>query len=167
MLSTLVLTAVGVALAAPSQADSISWRRLEAAATFDGVSCAPTGRASAGFFANGRLHGCPIAADTTIEGHRLAAGTWIYFTDDGALWRAWLVRNTELGGVLCKGTGYKGWSVEFHATGKLAMCYLAREQVIDGVTCRKGSFWGEVTGGVKTYFEANGRLRSCARARGS
>jgi hypothetical protein len=167
MLSLLTFSAVLVVGPGSQQApgDSVSWRKLTAAETVDGVSCAPTGRTSAGIFASGRLHACPVARDTTIEGQRFPAGTWIYLTEDRSLWRAWLIRDTDLSRVRCKGTGFQGWSVEFHPGGMLAMCYLAGEQTLDGVPCREGSFWGEVTGGVKVHFHPNGRLRTCQLAR--
>jgi hypothetical protein len=99
--------------------------------------------------------------DTTIAGHRFTSPTWIYLDASGAMRRAWLQRDTELQGHVCKGTGYKGWSLDFHENGALAMCYLAGDQEVEGVPCRGGSFWGDVTVGVKTLYHENGRLQSC------
>lgn len=164
--ATFVLMAILVcsATADAQTGTAVSHRRLEQSITVSGVDCAATGKAHAGFFADGRLESCPIARDTTIGGHTLPTGTWIYLTQTGVLRRAWLRRDTLLQGHRCKGTGYKGWSVEFHPSARLSMCYLASEQLVDGVPCRAGSFWGEVTGGVKTWFHENGKLRSCSLA---
>jgi hypothetical protein len=103
-----------------------------------GISCAPTGRASASVHANGTLVECPVPRDTVIAGHLLPAGTWPRFTNARVLDGAWLPHDHTLQGLICKGTGYKGWAVRFHADGALALCYLAHAQVIDGVSVSKG-----------------------------
>ena len=139
--------------------------RLETDTTISGVRCAPTGRAKAAVFASGRLAACPLASDTVIAQHRFEARTWIYLTDAGALRAVWLNRDTELQGHLCKGTGYKGWSTEFHHAGTLKLCYPAREMIIDGVPCRGASFWAELLGITQVEFHEGGQLRSCSVAR--
>ena len=133
--------------------------------TISGVRCAPTGRARAAIFSSGQLESCPLASDTVISRHRLAAGTWIHLTEDGTLRAVWLNRDTELQGHLCKGTGYKGWSTEFHRTGTLRLCYPPSETIIDGVPCRGASFWAELLGSTQVVFHERGPLRSCSVAR--
>jgi hypothetical protein len=49
----------------------------------------------------------------------------------------------------------------FHPNGHLKYCFLVTDETIDGVPCRRGSFWGEVTGGVIVRFHDNGRLATC------
>jgi hypothetical protein len=140
--------------------------RLSADTLVDGIRCAHTGRAYAEFFvASGRLAECPLAHDDDVGGHSLPAGTWVILDAEGRLSRAWLSRDTRIGSMLCKGTGYKDWITEFHPDGALRMCFLAEPETIQGIPCRKGTFWGEVTGGVGVYFHEDGRLRSCGLAR--
>ena len=133
--------------------------------TISGVRCAPTGNARAAIFSSGQLESCPVASDTVISRHRLAAGTWVHLTEDGTLRAVWLNRDTELQGHLCKGTGYKGWSTEFHRAGTLRLCYPASDTIIDGVPCRGASFWAELLGSTQVVFHENGRLLSCSVAR--
>jgi hypothetical protein len=129
-----------------------------------GVRCASTGKAYAELYANGGLVECPIAADTVIAGHALPRGTWIRLHEDRGLDGAWLPRDTELQGLPCKGTGYKGWAVRFHADGRLSLCYLSREATIDGIPCRAGKFTTELTGSTQVQLHPNGRLRACRLA---
>jgi hypothetical protein len=141
--------------------------RLTRDTVIDGVACAATGRAYAEFHASGRLLTCPLARDSTIAGNRLSAQSWITLDEAGLLRRAWLAQDTPLSGHLCKGVGYKGYSVEFHETGSLALCFLARDAMIDSVPCMHGSFWTEVRGRGSSAitFSADGRLRGCQLAR--
>jgi hypothetical protein len=146
--------------------DSTRRVRLDRDTVVSGVHCAPTGREYAEFFvADGRLAECPLADDAVIAGHELRAGTWVVFRPDGRMRLAWLIEDTRVDGVLCKGSGYKEWVTTFHEDGSLATCYMPETTTIDGVPCRAGSIWGEVTGGVTVHFHPNGRLRSCALAR--
>jgi hypothetical protein len=160
---------VAFSLAIPSlmlaqQPGEISRVELDRDTLVSGVSCQATKR-SAGFHASGALESCALASDTELFGHRFLAGTWVYFTEMGELTSAWLIRDTKLQGHLCKGNGYGGWSVTFHRSGALRICYLAQPQVIQGVPCRKGSFWGEIRGGVHISFHDTGALESCSAAR--
>ena len=139
--------------------------RLDADTIIDGVHCAPTGRAYAEFFLDGRLAECPLAEDATIGAHALPAGTWVVLHPDGRLRLAWLSRHTRIGGVVCKGTGYKDWVTTFHDDGSLAVCYLPETTTIQGIPCRAGTLLGEITGGVQVRFHPDGRLESCALAR--
>jgi hypothetical protein len=129
-----------------------------------GIPCQATRRATA-FFASGRLETCSLAEDTEIFGHTFMRGTWLRFTDVGELRSAWLVSDTELQGYVCKGTGFGGWAVDFHRSGQLRLCYLSRQQEIQSIPCRKGSLWGEITGGVQVTFHETGPLESCSAAR--
>jgi hypothetical protein len=139
--------------------------KLESPATYDGIHCGPTGRASAAFYPSGRLESCPLEAASVVGGHALPRGSWVYLEEDGHLRSAWLSHDTKLGAITCKGDGFQGWSVTFDRDGNVRQCYLARSQVIDGVPCREGSFLGEITGGVSVTFHANGRLESCGAGR--
>jgi hypothetical protein len=154
-------------LLAPVPAFAQARVRLQRDTVIDGVACGATGRGYAELHASGRLLTCPLARDSTIGGNRLSAQTWITLNEAGRLRRAWLARDTPLSGRPCKGTGYKGYSVEFHESGSLALCFLARDAMIDSVPCMHGSFWTEVMGrgSSAATFSADGRLRGCQLAR--
>jgi hypothetical protein len=165
----LLLAAAVMALAARgslSQGRTALLRiKIEKDTTIGGVRCAPTGRARASVFSSGQLESCPLASDTIISDHRFEAGTWIHLTEDGTLRAVWLNHDTDLQGHRCKGTGYKGWSTEFHPSGTLRLCYPAREAIIDGIPCRGASFWAELVGITQVVFHESGQLRSCSVAR--
>jgi hypothetical protein len=135
--------------------------RLRADTVIDGVRCAPTGRAYAVLHANGALDECPLAIDTIIAGHALPRGTWLRLTEARGLDGAWLPANTTVQGVPCKGTGYKGWSVRFHADGALSLCYLSRAWTVDGIACRAAAFTTELTGSTQVQLDPDGHLHSC------
>jgi hypothetical protein len=150
---------------AQSDADLLTRRVLKAPEVISGVMCGETRGASAAFYPSGALESCPLARDTALGWHRLSAGTWIYLTEAGELRRAWLPRDTWLDGHVCRGTGYKGWSVEFHENGRLSVCFLARVEEIDGVPCEKGTFWKELRGSTMVRLSDAGVLRQCKAAR--
>ena len=162
-----MITALAFASPAHAQEPPLTKIQLRSVTVIDGVACAPTGRASAWTFPSGTLESCPLAHDTIVGGHHIDAGTWLYFNENRLLLGAWFEQDTRLAGHVCKGTGYKGWSVRFHPSGSLQSCFLAGEETIQGVPCRKGSFWGELTGGVQVSFHDNGALESCSVARDS
>ena len=169
MIKTLRLAAALLALAAghalPQEHTSLLRIKIEKDTTISGVHCAPTGRARAAIFSSGQLASCPLASDTVISNHRLAARTWVYLTEEGALRAVWLDHDVVLQGHLCKGTGYQGWSTEFYPAGTLRLCYLTNETTIDGVPCRGASFWAELFGSTQVVFHENGQLQSCSVAR--
>jgi hypothetical protein len=150
---------------AAQQTAASTYLKLTSDTVVDGIRCGSTGRWKAGFFASGRLESCPLAAESAVGGHTLPAQTWIHLTETGRLTSIWLPRNAAVQGYVCRGSGNRGWSVSFHPAGGLRTCYLAQEAVLDGVPCRKGSFWGEIRGDVSITLHANGRLASCSAAR--
>lgn len=161
------LAALCVSLPCALQAQEPGGTRIKLAkdTVLGAVHCAPTGKAYAVIHPNGIVDECPLARDTVIDGHALPRGTWIQLNPDAMLIHAWLPRDVELQGVPCKGTGYKGWSVRFHADGHLSLCFLSRDVVLDGVPCLGGSFLRELRGSTHVTLDATGRLRSCRLSR--
>jgi hypothetical protein len=129
------------------------------------IRCGPSGRATAAVYSTGELESCPLAVDTELRGHTFPAGTWIYLTGRGELRSVWLAENTLLQGHTCRGTGYQGWSVRFYPSGALQLCWLGADELVDGVPCRKGTFWGERLGTAQVTFHENGHLESCSTSR--
>lgn len=147
--------------------DSVSRRRLSVDTVIDGVPCASSARAPAEFHRNGRLAGCALAREFRVGAHDFPVTTWLDLRTDGALWGAWLARDTKLSGHLCRGDGYKKWSVRFHPNGALAECRLKYDTVVAGIPCMQGTFLRELRGGGRTalHLYANGSLRQCMVAR--
>jgi hypothetical protein len=157
-------------VAAPAGAQrpsDLTRRKLSAVTVIDGIACDATGPAYAYFHPSGRLAECPLATATVLFGQALPARTWVEFRSDGRLRHAWLPQDVSLSGHQCLGRGYKKWSVLFHPSGALALCFLPEETVIDGVPCQRGTFWNELWGGGRTAarFHETGRLQSCQAAR--
>ena len=159
-----LLLALWLGVSAPDP-QPVTRRQLTRDTVIDGIACAPTGRASAEIHANGVLAECPVPRDTVIAGQRLPAGTWIRLTDRRVLDGAWLPADTELQGLRCRGTGFRGWAVRFHDSGRLALCYLAHDTVIDDIPCHGAWFWRELTGSTYVSMHESGRLKSCRLAR--
>jgi hypothetical protein len=149
------------------QQPALEHKKLASPAVIDGIPCAPTGSWHAQFYPSGRLASCPLAVPTTLAGHRLPAKTWVQLTEAGRLEGVWLPQDSYLDAHLCRGSGNRGWSVTFHPTGALRLCFLAQEEVIDGIPCQKGSFWNELRGGNRTgvVLREDGRLKRCQAAR--
>ncbi len=156
-----------LALSASALSAQTTRRKLVERTIIDGITCGNTGRAYAEFHASGRLSECPLAADTTIAGHRFIADTWLRFDETGLLFAAWLSRDTDLNSHTCRGDGYKAYAVEFHPNGHLKLCYFRVETVVEGIPCIHGSFWTEVRGRgrSKVWFSADGALARCQAAR--
>jgi hypothetical protein len=151
----------------PVRAESLVRRALPADTMIDGVPCARSGRAPAEFHPNGRLAGCALSREHAVGAHRFGTGTWLDLSEHGVLWGAWLENDTRLDGHLCRGEGYKKWSVSFHTNGRLAGCYLFRDTVVEGVPCMAGTFLREIRGGGRTALRLDdkGRLARCQAAR--
>jgi hypothetical protein len=161
---TVLLTPAAATMAWAQQPSEVRRVVLPRDTVVGGTHCQATKR-PAGFYASGTLETCALAEETELFDHRFMPGTWLRFTAAGELRSAWLIRDTELQGYACKGTGFGGWAVDFYPSGRLRLCYLAHEQVIQNVPCRKGSLWGEITGGVQVTFHETGALESCSAAR--
>lgn len=169
--TTLIIVMLGTSLSwqnvSRAQEPEVHRRQLVSPEIIDGVHCAPTGNFSAETFPDGTLRSCPVLNDTVIAGHSLFADTWITLDSLRRLEHAWLSRNTVLAGHLCKGTGFKGYSVRFREDGSLRLCFLAEDSVIDGVPCVHGSFWTEIRGGRKSVLlvHPDGTLAGCQASR--
>ncbi|GEM_PF-5418557 len=77
-----------------------------------------------------------------------------------------LIRNTEIQGLLCRGDTHEGWETVFYTNGKLALAWLAQEEEVQGVPCAPANFWTELFGGsAAVRFYDNGKLAKCKLAR--
>jgi len=126
----------------------------------DGVPCA------AGYVfreeATGRLHQCTLDRDSVVHGAELKKGTTVALSSDGTIRYVFLPGTTMVGEHSCRGQGH-GWMTHFHPNGELKLCWLSRDEVIQGVPCARATFWGEFFGRkyATTEFHENGALAGC------
>lgn len=160
-----VLVCISPGVATGQERPVLERRKLDHPTLIDGIPCGRTPHAR--FYRSGRLASCPLAEPTEIAEHLLPAKTWVHLAEDGRLESVWLPQDTYLAGHLCRGTGNQGWSVIFYPTGALKLCFLGKEEVIDGIPCLKGTFLNELRGGGRSavLFREDGRLEQCQASR--
>lgn len=110
---------------------------------------------------DGHLASCVLTSDHAFGTIVLPANTQFDLRPDGSPSDVHLGKDTAFDGHTCLGHGPGEWMTGFHPNGRLEYCFLVADETIDGVPCRHGSFWGEVTGGVIVRFHDNGRLATC------
>jgi len=126
----------------------------------DGVPCA------AGYVfreeGSGRLHQCRLDRDAVVRNAGLKKGTTVALNPDGSIRYVFLPGTTMVGEHSCRGGGHD-WMTHFHPNGQLRLCWLSRDEVIQGVPCARATFLGEFFGGkhATTEFHDNGALSSC------
>jgi hypothetical protein len=166
--AAMLLTSVGVmfALSRAKPPKSVEKQRtstrelLDAPRVVDGVPC----RGYVELDVAGRLKSSILDREHAFGPVLLPVNTQFYLRPDGTVKDVHLGADTTFDGHICLGRGPGEWMTGFHPNGSLACCFLAGDQTIDGVPCRHGSFWGEITGGVIVNFHDNGRLASCRLA---
>ena len=126
----------------------------------DGVPCA------AGYVfreeGTGRLHQCRLDRDAVVRNAGLKKGTTVALEPDGSIRYVFLPGTTMVGEHSCRGGGHD-WMTHFHPNGELRLCWLSRDEVVQGVPCARATFWGEFVGRkyATTEFHDNGALSSC------
>jgi hypothetical protein len=166
--AAILLTSVGVmfALSRAKPPKSVKEQRtstrelLDAPREEQGVPC----RGYVELDAAGRLKSAILDREHAFGPVALPANTQFHLRPDGTVKDVHLGSDSTFDGHTCLGRGPGEWMTGFHPNGRLAYCFLAGDQVIDGVPCRRGSFWGELTGGVMVSFHDNGALATCRLA---
>ena len=131
-----------------------------AAVEIDGIPCA------AGYVfqeeASGRLHQCKLDRDAVVHNADLRKGSTVALKPDGTIRYVFLPGTTMVGEHSCRGQGH-GWMTHFHPNGELQLCWLSRDEVIQGVPCSRATFLGEFFGRnyATAEFHENGALASC------
>ena len=126
----------------------------------DGVPCA------AGyvfrFEATGHLSQCALDRDAVVRNAELKKGSTVALDPDGSIRYVFLPGTTMVGEHSCRGQGH-GWMTHFHPNGQLRLCWLSRDEVIQGVPCSRATFLGEFFGRkyATTEFHHSGALASC------
>ena len=137
--------------------------QLAVATEIEGVPCAA---GSVWYHANGRLCRCTLSRDATVRGAPLPAGSSVAFNEDGAHDYVFLPRSTEVQGLTCRGSGHN-FMTTFHPDGRLRLCWLEQDTVIQDVPCAAFSVWSDAVrrrvSGV--HLHPNGRLAECRLSR--
>jgi hypothetical protein len=160
--SVVVLTVPSAALPAGAQEAKPKIVRSKPAQPLeiDGVPC------TAGYVfreeGSGRLHQCRLDRDAVVRNADLKKGTTVALNPDGGIRFVFLPGTTMVGEHSCRGGGHD-WMTHFHPNGELRLCWLSRDEVVQGVPCSRATFWGEFFGGkyATTEFHDNGALSSC------
>jgi hypothetical protein len=156
----LTLLAASVSAGAQEAKPKIVRSKPSTPVEIDGVPCA------AGYVfreeGTGRLHQCRLDQDAVVRHAELKKGTTVALNPDGSIRYVFLPGTTMVGEHSCRGAGH-GWMTHFHPNGELRLCWLSRDEVIQGVPCSRATFWGEFFGGkyATTEFHDNGSLSSC------
>jgi hypothetical protein len=162
----LACVAVMVSLSRATPPKSVERQRassremLDAPRVVDGVPC----RGYVEVDATGRLKSAVLDREHAFGPVALPANTQFSLRPDGTVKDVHLGADTTFDGHTCLGSGPGEWMTGFHPNGRLAYCFLVRDETIDGVPCRHGSFWGEISGGVIVSFHDNGTLATCRLA---
>lgn len=133
---------------------------LDAPRDVQGVPC----RGYVELDAAGRLKSGILDRDHAFGPVALPVNTQFHLRPDGTVKDVHLGADTSFDGHASLGRGPGEWMTGFHPNGRLAYCFLVADETIDGVPCRRGSFWGEITGGVIVRFHDNGALATCRLA---
>ena len=111
----------------------------------------------------GRLRQCRLDRDAIVHNASLKKGTLVALNPDGSIRHVFLPDTTTMvGGHSCRGGGHD-WMTHFHPNGELRLCWLSRDEIVQGVPCSRATFRGEFFGRkyATTEFHANGALASC------
>jgi len=137
-----------------------SRERLGAPREVDGVPC----RGYVEVDAAGRLRSAILDREHAFGPVVLPVNTQFSLRPDGTVKDVHLGSDATFDGHACLGRGPGEWMTGFHPNGRLAYCFLVADETIDGVPCRRGTFWGELSGGVGVTLHENGRLATCRLA---
>jgi hypothetical protein len=131
----------------------------------------PCARGEAWFYPDGALDQCKLSRPTNLGDLRIPRGSIIELWPGGAAHYVTLSRQTVLAGYNVRGAshlGLRGTTTSFYRNGELRSIYLVKNQTVQGVPCRGGS-WNTFTdpsGNANlVQFYPDGKLESCKLAR--
>jgi hypothetical protein len=155
---------IGLSASSEAQAQKDTYRRKLAQPTE--IQGYPCDRGYAWFFSDGKLQKCTVTREIPYGEITIPAGSWITLTDDGKPWGVQMPNDAPMLGLTCQGGSFLGPSegavVSLYPNGRLHVCYLAHDQLVQGVPCSHGGFWASLTGpdpGV--HFAPDGKLQRC------
>jgi hypothetical protein len=129
----------------------------------------PCAKGIAWFFADGHLQKCTVTRDIRFGEVAIPAGSWITLTEDGKPYFVQMPHNAPVLNLMCEGGGWLGTgeasTVSFFPNGKLKTCFLARDQLVQGVPCSHGGLFSAFSNrNYVVLFYESGKLRQCLLA---
>lgn len=157
LLCTLIVCAV---FSAAGAAPQTTRKTLDQPTEIQGYPCA---KGYAWFFDDGRLNRCTVTQEIPFGEARIPAGTYIALNPDGTPSFIQMSHDAPVLGLTCMGGSWlgpgEGAMVAFYPSGKLKQCFLAGDQMVQGVPCMSSGFFGDRGSGAQ--FHENGKLKSC------
>jgi antitoxin component YwqK of YwqJK toxin-antitoxin module len=168
----LVAAGCGVTQAENSQSRPVTHRaKLQQDTEIQGYPCA---KGYAWLYADGKLENCAVSKEVAFGEAKLPVGSIIALEWTGTPKYAMMEHDSEVAGVKCGGGNRllgpsEGAMTDFYPSGKLKLCYLAGDQVVQGVPCMRGGFLGLFGDGARrdggAKFYESGKLESCTLAK--
>jgi len=174
LVAVLVVAAAGcgVTQTGNSQSRLVTHRtKLKQDTEIQGYPCA---KGYTWFYADGKLSECAVSQETQYGEALIPRGSSIDLKPDGRPEIAMLEHDSEIAGVKCSGGNWllgprEGAMTSFYPSGKLKLCYLAGDRVVQGVPCRhEESILGVAYGIAIKHpndpdieFYESGKLKSC------
>lgn len=163
-IGTVIIVSCSIGLLAASDQPTRSRRFLQEPADIQGYLC----NGWTWFYEDGHLKSCTLAQDVPFGEVHAPAGSWIALTADGKPKYLVLPHDGSILGYRCRGGGLggnEGPTTALYPSGKLELCWVAGDQMIQGVPCAGGGSFDILTGGAPAHFYETGKLRSCKLSR--
>ena len=170
--AALVVVALGYGVMLTAQTrSSVQRTKLQQDTEMQGYPCA---KGYAWLYADGKLESCAVSMETAFGDAKLPGGSILSLLWDGRPRYAMLQHDAAVGEVVCSGGNWllgpsEGAMTVLYPSGKLKQCWLAKNQVVQGIPCMRGGVLGlfgdgaRRDGGVKFY--ESGKLESCTLAK--
>ena len=143
-------------------------KTLDQPREINGIACA---KGYAWFYPDGRLQRCTTSREIAVGVAQVQRGSIVVLLADGRPDYVMMRHDAAIGEVECRGGNWmlgpsEGAMVALYPSGRLKQCWLAKDQVVQGVPCMNGGMLGDGAtreGGVK--FRESGKLESCTLAK--
>jgi len=167
-----LLVGVGYGVAQTAHPRPVTHRtKLKQATVIQGYPC---DKGYTWFYADGKLESCAVSKEFMFGEAKLPVGSILALEWTGAPKYAMMEHNSEVAGVKCSGGNWllgpsEGAVTVLYPSGKLELCYLAGDQVVQGVPCMTAGFIGLFGDGARrdggAKFYESGKLESCTLAK--
>ena len=173
-LVTVIVLLVGVGYGVTQTAQSgtaVRRTKLTQATEIQGYACA---KDYAWFYSDGKLQRCTASREIAVGVAQVQRGSIIELLPDGRPNYVMMLHDAAVGEVECSGGNWllgpsEGAMVALYPSGKLKQCWLAKDQVVQGIPCMRGGFLGLFGDGARrdggAKFYESGKLESCTLAK--
>jgi len=164
--AVLVAAGYGVTLIAQS-GNAMHRTKLSQATEIQGYACA---KDYAWFYSDGKLKRCTTSREIAVGVAQVQRGSIIELLPDGRPNYVMMLHDAAVGEVECSGGNWllgpsEGSMTVLYPSGKLKRCWLAKDQVVQGIPCMRGGFLRLSGDGARrdggVMFYESGKLESC------